>query len=72
MMTTSCGLVCLFVYFHQISFTGKDNQINGYNKNKTMTKFERNKLHSLMMMEPKCTVGWPHESQQSTVKVMSH
>ena len=32
----------MFVYFHQISFTMKDNKIDGYNKNKTMTKFERN------------------------------
>ena len=31
----------LFVYFHQISFTLKDNKINGYNRNKTMKKFER-------------------------------
>ena len=31
----------MFVYFHQISFTMKDNKINGYNKDKTMTKLER-------------------------------
>ena len=29
------------VYFHQISFTMKDNKINGCNRNKTMKKFER-------------------------------
>ena len=28
----------MFAYFHQISFTMKDNKRNGYNKNKTMTK----------------------------------
>ena len=60
----------LFVYFNQISFTMKDNQINGYNKNKTRTKIWKKRLHPLMMMELKCTVAWlivcwPHESQQS-------
>ena len=29
---------CLFVYFHQISFTMNNNKINGYNRNKTMKK----------------------------------
>ena len=46
-----------FVYFHQILFTIKANKINGYNKDKTMTKFERKKLYPLMMVEPKCTVA---------------
>ena len=36
----------------------KNKKINGYNKNKTMTKFEKKALHPLMMMKPICTVAW--------------
>ena len=70
-------LFCLFVYFHQLSVTMNNNKINGNNRNKTTKRNSKKKLQPLMMMEPKCTVAWliacwPHESRQSTVKVMSH
>ena len=54
----------------------KDNKINGYNKNKAMTKFER-KITPIDDDGAKmdCSLAnslLVHESQQSTVKVMSH
>ena len=41
----ACKKICLFVYFHLIPFTIKDNKINGYNKNKTMTKLKKNYIY---------------------------